>query len=186
MPLYNPAASGGGSISVTDGTTTVNPATSLKATVVADKGSGVAQLLAVVVSAEEPALDEGQLWLRTQQDGLSYQLYVRQPNQLWHQASAGVGTEDYGDGFLDTSQRQVGVYDLANGSLVGMEVIYETRSVRLSANSAEYALSYVLLTPTQMTLLSPAILVYGLPTSDPGVANQLWNDTGVLKISAGA
>lgn len=29
------------------------------------------------------------------------------------------------------------------------------------------------------------ITLAGLPTSDPVVAGQLWNDTGVLKISAG-
>lgn len=29
------------------------------------------------------------------------------------------------------------------------------------------------------------VFIYGLPTSDPGVAGALWNDNGVLKISAG-
>ena len=32
---------------------------------------------------------------------------------------------------------------------------------------------------------SVELLIRGLPTSDPAVANQLWNDSGTLKISAG-
>ena len=32
---------------------------------------------------------------------------------------------------------------------------------------------------------SGTVLVSDLPTSDPGVANQLWNDSGTLKVSAG-
>ena len=39
---------------------------------------------------------------------------------------------------------------------------------------------------TRITVKSDgAILFSGLPTSDPAVANQLWNDGGTLKISAG-
>ena len=30
-----------------------------------------------------------------------------------------------------------------------------------------------------------AVIMTGLPTSDPAVAGQLWNDTGTLKVSAG-
>jgi len=30
-----------------------------------------------------------------------------------------------------------------------------------------------------------AVIFTGLPTSDPVVAGQLWNDTGTLKVSAG-
>jgi hypothetical protein len=30
-----------------------------------------------------------------------------------------------------------------------------------------------------------AVILSGLPTSDPAVAGQLWNDTGTLKVSAG-
>lgn len=30
-----------------------------------------------------------------------------------------------------------------------------------------------------------AVILSGLPTSDPTVAGQLWNDTGTLKVSAG-
>lgn len=29
------------------------------------------------------------------------------------------------------------------------------------------------------------VILSGLPTSDPAVAGQLWNDTGTLKVSAG-
>ncbi len=32
---------------------------------------------------------------------------------------------------------------------------------------------------------SGAVFLTDLPTSDPGVANQLWNDSGALKVSAG-
>lgn len=30
-----------------------------------------------------------------------------------------------------------------------------------------------------------SVILVGLPTSDPGIANALWNDTGTVKISAG-
>lgn len=30
-----------------------------------------------------------------------------------------------------------------------------------------------------------AVIMTGLPTADPVVAGQLWNDTGTLKVSAG-
>lgn len=30
-----------------------------------------------------------------------------------------------------------------------------------------------------------AFVIQDLPTSDPGVAGQLWNDAGTLKVSAG-
>jgi hypothetical protein len=39
---------------------------------------------------------------------------------------------------------------------------------------------------TRITLkANGAILFAGLPTSDPAVAGQLWNDGNTLKISAG-
>jgi hypothetical protein len=37
----------------------------------------------------------------------------------------------------------------------------------------------------QVEMQSGAILVGSLPTSDPAVAGQLWNDTGTVKVSAG-
>ena len=33
---------------------------------------------------------------------------------------------------------------------------------------------------------SGAVILSGLPTSDPVVAGRLWNDAGTLKVSAGA
>ena len=36
-----------------------------------------------------------------------------------------------------------------------------------------------------LTLSAANIQITNLPTSDPGVANQIWNDSGTLKISAG-
>jgi hypothetical protein len=32
---------------------------------------------------------------------------------------------------------------------------------------------------------SGVVILSGLPTSDPAVAGQLWNDSGVLTVSAG-
>ena len=36
-----------------------------------------------------------------------------------------------------------------------------------------------------LRLGSNYILMAGIPTSDPGVANSVWNDSGTLKISSG-
>lgn len=33
--------------------------------------------------------------------------------------------------------------------------------------------------------VADVVIFSGLPTSDPTVAGQLWNDTGTLKVSAG-
>lgn len=33
---------------------------------------------------------------------------------------------------------------------------------------------------------SGTLIISGLPTSDPGVAGQLWSDSGAVKVSAGA
>ena len=38
---------------------------------------------------------------------------------------------------------------------------------------------------TPATLSNAVVKMTGLPTSDPAVAGQLWNDTGTLKVSAG-
>lgn len=35
------------------------------------------------------------------------------------------------------------------------------------------------------TLSASGAVILTLPTSDPAVAGQLWNDTGVVKVSAG-
>ncbi len=42
-------------------------------------------------------------------------------------------------------------------------------------------------TSTSVTNLtaSGTVTLSGLPTADPAVAGQLWNDTGTLKVSAG-
>lgn len=39
--------------------------------------------------------------------------------------------------------------------------------------------------PSDMSVLTPALYLTGLPTSNPGVSGQVWNDAGTLKISAG-
>lgn len=75
----------------------------------------------------------------------------------------------------------------ANGVWVGMDTINEVPVVGgsdgelvLSNNqSIESASAYIDLT-------NDGILFHGLPTSDPGVEGALWNDNGVLKISAGS
>ena len=39
--------------------------------------------------------------------------------------------------------------------------------------------------PGSKTWSSDTLLMTNLPTSDPSVAGQLWNDSGILKVSAG-
>ena len=71
---------GGGSISATDGTTTVNPATSIRASSIRDGGSGEAILVPCVVSEDDPgAIGAGFFWLRLDPDGnaSALSLYVR-------------------------------------------------------------------------------------------------------------
>jgi len=70
---------GGGSISATDGTTTVDPATTMRSALVADGGSGIAVIGTAIVSATDPgAIGGGNLWARTD-PGQNYgpMLYVR-------------------------------------------------------------------------------------------------------------
>lgn len=44
----------------------------------------------------------------------------------------------------------------------------------------------VLTVPGKSVLDGLVVLMPNLPTSDPGVADQLWNDSGTLKVSSGA
>jgi len=42
-----------------------------------------------------------------------------------------------------------------------------------------------LTTTGTVTVDGTTVIISDLPTSDPGVAGQLWNDSGVLSVSAG-
>jgi len=42
-----------------------------------------------------------------------------------------------------------------------------------------------LTTTGTVTIDGTTVVISDLPTSDPGVAGQLWNDNGVLSVSAG-
>lgn len=56
----------------------------------------------------------------------------------------------------------------------------------LSAGSVNIARSIISVTPLHINLNSTSINLTNLPTTDPTVQGQLWNDSGSLKISAGA
>ena len=45
------------------------------------------------------------------------------------------------------------------------------------------SLAFLVGANSEMNIVSPVITIFPLPTSDPGKANQLWNDGGILKIS---
>jgi len=53
------------------------------------------------------------------------------------------------------------------------------------STSAEPPVKVLTLSDAGATTISGGVSLTGLPTSDPGVANRLWNDSGTLKISAG-
>lgn len=38
---------------------------------------------------------------------------------------------------------------------------------------------------TSLTVTGGTVIMTGLPTTNPAVAGQLWNDAGTLKVSAG-
>jgi hypothetical protein len=180
-----PGGAGGGSVTVTDGTTTVENVMTVQAPRVSEDSPGVAIIVPVIVSDAAPTVPEGFFWLRQTDDGNSYQLYVYW-EESWIQASAGLGAGDYGDGFEDQTQRQVGFFDVDNGALVGISVDAGGRQVKLQSTSVDgNDMAELTMTPTAVTI-EGAIHAPTLPTADPNVAGQLWNDNGTLKVSAGA
>lgn len=62
------------------------------------------------------------------------------------------------------------------------------QTVTKSAVTGAVTVTSTLGPATSITSLtaSGAVILSGLPTSDPVVAGQLWNDAGTLKVSAGA
>jgi hypothetical protein len=131
-----PGGAGGGSVTVTDGTTTVENVMTVQAPRVSEDSPGVAIIVPVIVSDAAPTVPEGFFWLRQTDDGNSYQLYVYW-EESWIQASAGLGAGDYGDGFEDQTQRQVGFFDVDNGALVGISVDAGGRQVKLQSTSVD-------------------------------------------------
>ena len=61
------------------------------------------------------------------------------------------------------------------------------QTVSVNATTGAVTVTSTLGATTSITNLtaSGTVILSGLPTSDPVVAGQLWNDAGTLKVSAG-
>ena len=61
------------------------------------------------------------------------------------------------------------------------------QTITKNATTGAVTVTATLGAATSITSLtaSGAVILSGLPTSDPVVAGQLWNDAGTLKVSAG-
>lgn len=77
------------------------------------------------------------------------------------------------NGGANTAGWQVGVQNNGNTKAAQLEVSANATASRVVANADEVELSAV---PGGLNLS-------GLPTSDPGITGQLWNDSGTVKVS---
>jgi hypothetical protein len=61
------------------------------------------------------------------------------------------------------------------------------QSITVDSTTGAVTVDAIFASATIITDLTASGIVKftGLPTSDPAVAGQLWNDTGTLKVSAG-
>jgi hypothetical protein len=130
---YNPAwlaataGGGGGSISATDGTTTVDPATSIRAAVISAGGAGEAVIGSVIVSETDPgAVGPGILWLRPDVSEGITSLFVRNDtDDGWITPSFSVYGED-GTNPTPTSKtlNSDGSFDTFSLDVAGLVVSY--------------------------------------------------------------
>lgn len=171
---------GGGSISVTDGSTTVDPATSLRATSVTDGGGGAAILSSAVISTTDPgAIGAGNIWLRLDPtQTYAPMLYVRNPaNTDWEDQDAGyaLGLTYYDDAGLIRAS-------LA-GSASGF--IMTTLSA-LGADLAELSMSAtgaVALRGAALQLLVPLVAQLTLEAGDTTLDHRDGSDTVVSSLT---
>jgi hypothetical protein len=112
----------------------------------------------------------------------------------FHTAS---GTKDWqlmfatSDVAIETDQRVIiGPLDDSSDASMYDITTKQNRGLRLSANNGAYAKieidgGTISIKDGTLDVLTSVIKFSNLPTSDPSVANQLWNDSGTLKVSAG-
>lgn len=184
------AESGGGSLSVTDGTRTVAAATSLSVPNVTDGGDGVAVLGPITGSpgviyyseADPGAVGTGAIWVRDDTGYAMTSFFIRNAaNDGWVTPSLVA----YGpDGLNPTPTAWVQLTDTQVD--IGIEDVDENllNNLRVASDKGFWEF---LNTTFRMNHQdgTDGIRILSLPTSDPAVANALWNDAGTVKVSAG-
>lgn len=189
----------GGAISATDGTTTVNPATSIRAAFVEDLGGGVAGVGSVMFSDTNPgAIGARNFWLHTDPNNNAgfLQLYVRNDADTgWRAVGWADNYEnslgDFTGQVYDDGGNVVGVLTLSESSLIlqhnGDPVGPNWWQGMVTVNGTGLSLVFTDHNGVsfEIALSTTGLRIVGLPTANPVVANALWNDAGTLKVSAG-
>lgn len=163
-----PAGGGGGSISVTDGTTTVNPVTSIRGAVITEGQAGVAGIGTAVVAGDDPgAIGAGNLWIQPHPTLGYARLVGRDASDAnWIYLTPWIGTENDGSVTIATHDGQNQVYMNENEGVGMVSILHDIICQVATGN----------------------MRVFGLPSADPVVSGALWIDVAagrVLKVSAG-
>lgn len=181
-------SAGGGSISATDGTTTVDPATSLSfpAHTLTDLGSGVAgvgpQITNITSVRGSPVRIHGLDGL-TDASGDSVDIFGGEADDggganggdiTVHGGQAGAGTGAGGAIELTAG--------FGNTASAGGDVLIKAGDGDFGDNAVGLSLR---LTGADGTTGKGHLLLVGLPTADPSIAGAIWSNSGVLTVSAG-
>lgn len=174
-----PTSSGGGGVTVTDGTTSVTANTiSQPPGTVAEVSAGIAQIQPAIVSDSDPgAIGAGNFWLQTGINSNFVCLHCRNASDTdWinvtaiFNAGANLATE-----FWDTPG---GETEITLATSVGFSVATDVGIVLRTYGGTVHRLD----------INTTGIKVTGLPQTDPLVAGYLWVDPAagfVLKVSQG-